>query len=48
MNDVGLHYVYVTNVPQDGTIIVSSWGKKYIFDPTSATNISKVFVKVNA
>ena len=47
-DDVGLHYVYITDILDDGTIFVSSWGKKYIFDPTNALDISKVLVKINS
>ena len=47
-DDVGLHYVYITDILDDGTIFVSSCGRKYIFDPTNALEISKVLVKINS
>ena len=43
--DVGLHYVYVTYVEEDQTIIVSSWGCKYIFDNSDVSNTYKINVK---
>ncbi len=46
--DINLHYVYVTEVTQDGTIIVSSWGNKYILDIEGVKNIQKVLVKVKS
>ena len=44
---IGDHYMYVTEITSDGKIIVSSWGKKYIFDPTGASWVDKVTVEVS-
>ena len=44
--DVDLHYVYVTDVT-NGTITVSSWGRKYVFDNSDATMTTKVLLKLN-
>lgn len=46
LTKVGDHYVYVTEITPDGKIIVSSWGERYIFDPTKATWKNKVLIKI--
>ena len=41
------HYLYITGLTNDGKIIVSSWGKKYIFDDTNANWTAKVKLKIH-
>ena len=41
----GSHYIYVTDVLQNGKIIVSSWGGKYSFDNSTANWTDKILLK---
>lgn len=43
--NVNSHYIYVTDVTDDGKVIVSSWGNKYIFDDSNAEWSSKILIK---
>lgn len=48
LENVGAHYVYITDITEDGKIIVSSWGRKYIFDNSGALWTSSIkFTKNN-
>ena len=43
----GDHYIYITEVKNNGRIIVSSWGKKYILDNKSATWTDCITLKLS-
>lgn len=43
--DTGPHYLYITNITNDGKIIVSSWGDMYIFDNKKSLWTTKVNIK---
>ena len=43
----GSHYVYVTEIGENGEIIVSSWGDKYIFDDETSLWKSRVLLKTS-
>ena len=45
-DDVELHYLYVVGKDDNGKIIVSSWGKKYIFDTKGVKYASKIVIKI--
>ena len=44
--DYDNHYVYVTEILEDGTIIVSSWGDKYIYEPPKNSRVTRIILKV--
>ena len=44
---IDLHYVYITDIKDDGTIIVSSWGEMFIFDGTNAEGTKKIILKMS-
>ena len=44
--DIASHYFYVTDITDDGKIIVSSWGNMYIFDNKDADWTSKVVLSL--
>ena len=46
VNDVKSHYIYIVGTTEDGKLIVSSWGKKYIFDDQNASYTTRVQVKI--
>ena len=39
------HYIYVSGFTEDGKVIVSSWGNKYIFDDENSSWIYKLTLK---
>ena len=41
------HYVFVSEITDDGKIIVSSWGEKYVFENSKANWTSKTLIKIN-
>lgn len=41
------HYFYISEVTDDGLIICSSWGNRYIFDDKQSSYVSKILVKSN-
>ena len=43
-SNIGLHYLYITDTGNE-SVIVSSWGNKYVLDNSNATNVSKVLIK---
>ncbi len=45
IDNVDAHYVFVTNILDDGKIMVSSWGDQYIFDNSQATWTEKILIK---
>ena len=47
VEDVDLHYVYISEIKDDGMILVSSWGNMYIFDNSDAIRTEKVVLKVS-
>lgn len=44
LNDVGCHYVYVTDT-KNGNTFVSSWGRRYVFDDEDANWTTVVKIK---
>ena len=44
--DYDNHYVYVTEILEDGTIIVSSWGDKYIYEPPKSSRVTRIIIKI--
>ena len=44
--NTGLHYVYVVGFDNDGNLIVSSWGERYILDNYKSTRISQIRITV--
>jgi hypothetical protein len=42
---IGSHYLYITNITDDGKIVVSSWGKKFYLDDSNALWSQKNIIK---
>ena len=45
--NIDLHYVYISEINDDGNIIVSSWGKMYIFDDKNSESTQKIILKLS-
>ena len=41
------HYIYVSGFTEDGKVIVSSWGNKYIYDDENSSWVYKLTLKYN-
>ena len=41
------HYIYISEITEDGLIIVSSWGEMYYFDNTSPSKTKKIILRKN-
>ena len=46
LEGVGAHYVYVTDITEDGKIVVSTWGKLFILDVKDVTSVERVVLKL--
>lgn len=44
---IGSHYLYITDITDDGKIVVSSWGKKFYLDDSNALWSQKILLKKN-
>ena len=44
-DDLDWHYVYISDILDNGTVVVSSWGNAYYFDNHDSTWTSKIYVK---
>ena len=44
---MGSHYLYVTDITDDGKVVVSSWGKKFYLDDSNALWSQKILLKKN-
>ena len=44
--NIGAHYFYVVGYDEEGRLVVSSWGNKYVFDDTEADWVSKIVLKI--
>lgn len=47
VDTIDLHYIYITEIKEDGTILVSSWGNMYIFDYSDAKDTQKIVLKLS-
>ena len=43
--DTNAHYLYITDITSDGKLIVSSWGKMYMFDDKNASWTTRLKIK---